>query len=26
MTHSQEETLEVYGKEIIPQFTSVTAR
>jgi probable F420-dependent oxidoreductase len=25
MTHSQEETLEVYGKEILPQFSSVTA-
>jgi probable F420-dependent oxidoreductase len=25
MTHSQEETLEAYGKEIIPQFEGVTA-
>jgi len=25
MTHSQEETLEAYGKEIIPQFSRVTA-
>ena len=25
MTHSQEETLEAYGKEIIPRFTGVTA-
>jgi probable F420-dependent oxidoreductase len=25
MTHSQEETLEVYGKEIIPQFSRVAA-
>ena len=25
MTHSQEETLEAYGKEIIPQFTGVAA-
>ena len=25
MTHSQEETLEVYGKEILPQFTGVAA-
>jgi probable F420-dependent oxidoreductase len=25
MTHSQEETLEVYGKEILPQFASVAA-
>jgi alkanesulfonate monooxygenase SsuD/methylene tetrahydromethanopterin reductase-like flavin-dependent oxidoreductase (luciferase family) len=25
MTHSQEETLEAYGKEIIPQFAGVTA-
>src|SRR6266498_3413446 len=25
MTHSQEATLEVYGKEILPQFSSVTA-
>ncbi len=25
MTHSQEETLEAYGKEIIPQFASVAA-
>ena len=25
MTHSQEETLEVYGKEIIPQFSGVAA-
>jgi len=25
MTHSQEETLEVYGREIIPQFTGVAA-
>ncbi len=25
MTHSQEETLEAYGKEIIPRFASVAA-
>ena len=25
MTHSQEETLSAYGKEIIPQFAGVTA-
>ena len=25
MTHSQEETLESYGKDIIPQFTGVAA-
>jgi alkanesulfonate monooxygenase SsuD/methylene tetrahydromethanopterin reductase-like flavin-dependent oxidoreductase (luciferase family) len=25
MTHSQEETLEVYGKEILPQFSGVAA-
>jgi len=25
MTHSQEETLEVYGKEILPQFEHVAA-
>jgi len=25
MTHSQEETLEAYGKEIIPQFSGVAA-
>src|SRR5437867_1931501 len=25
MTHSQEETLQAYGREILPQFTSVTA-
>jgi hypothetical protein len=25
MTHSQEETLEVYGREIIPQFQHVAA-
>jgi len=25
MTHSQEETLEAYGREIIPQFARVAA-
>jgi hypothetical protein len=25
MTHGQEETLQTYGDEIIPQFSSVTA-
>jgi alkanesulfonate monooxygenase SsuD/methylene tetrahydromethanopterin reductase-like flavin-dependent oxidoreductase (luciferase family) len=25
MTHSQEETLEAYGKDVIPQFSTVTA-
>jgi alkanesulfonate monooxygenase SsuD/methylene tetrahydromethanopterin reductase-like flavin-dependent oxidoreductase (luciferase family) len=25
MTHSQEQTLEAYGKEIVPQFSSVAA-
>ena len=25
MTHGQEETLDVYGKDVIPQFTGATA-